>query len=573
MPPRVPRLAAPQVDLAPLPGPSIAQTGAGQALAQAGASIAKSAEAVYTQARERATQVALLDAENQLAAFETQRLYDPRDGALAKKGKDAFDLAAGIRADYARLAGDLERGLGTPEARTRFRALAQSRGVQIDRTVQRHVAQELTAYDTAATTAALANAQNAAAMNYTMPDRIAAEAGRVRTIVVEHGRRQGLPAEAVQQGLATETSTLHVGVLNRMLAAGEDRLASIYYAEVKDQLTGAHAATIEKAVGEGSLRGQAQRLTDVLTARIQTGDLATRDAVLEAARSLAGDDPKLRDAVEQRGMQAWSDHRESERQAQADTFEAIIDRLDLNGGNLDAVPLEQFLGLSAQQQTSVRQYARTRRQGEDPVTDLAVYYDLLTQAATPALQAKFLKTNLLEYANDLSRADRMKLMGLQASLRAKDGKAEAAVTGYRTDAQIVNDSLAAVGIDPTPKPGTGPAKEVAAFRRRVDEAIADHGARTGKRPTTADVQAIVDDLLARGRESGTGWFGTDWFARTPRRFEATPGTPFVVEDVAEVPAAWRTRMEQALRRRGIRVSDDRLVDLYNQYLHEPGGAR
>src|SRR5690606_6751524 len=106
--------------------------------------------------------------------------------------------------------GEIEAGLANDEQRLAFRRMAIARRADVDRLLQRHVAREFEAYDAAATDAYLANSVEAAAANYTNPERIAVELDRQRAALLSRAARTGEAAEVTQQKLAAFTSNTHV---------------------------------------------------------------------------------------------------------------------------------------------------------------------------------------------------------------------------------------------------------------------------------------------------------------------------------------------------------------------------
>jgi hypothetical protein len=228
-------------------------------------------------------------------------------------------------------------------------------------------------------------------------------------------------------------------------------------------------------------------------------------------------------------------------------------------GSTAGIAPEQWASMDKGQRDSLTTYARNIAEGNHIPTDWNTYYQLKTKAASPETRKAFEREDLTKYRGKLGPTEYKELIGAQATLR--EGKNDKALDGYLTKAQIVNDSLGGIGIDPTPKPGKQ-AKEVAEFRRMVDTEITALQNQTGKEATNEEVQRITDKLIVQGRVPGSGIIWDD----TKRRFQLKTGEKLIVKDAGEVPMAEREKIESALRNKGRPVNDQTILQLYNQKL-------
>lgn len=384
-----------------------------------------------------------------------------------------------------------------------------------------------------------------------------------------------IAGEAVDRGLFTaeeltvqrraDRSHMHVLTLEGMLDRGQDQGAAAYLADptVRGELLAEDLVKADKMTAAGTFLGRVQRHEDAIYAK----HLHDREGALAEARQIP--DAEERKATVQALTVRYDEARRIQAEAQEDALKTASNLID-GGGRVDQIPANVRAQLSISQIEMLRKVEADRRRGTPIQTDWGLYYDLKTQAAAPELRERFLKTNLYALKDRLADTEFKEVTSLQAGLRAKDATAEAAVTGYRTEQQIVNDSLAAAGFDPTPEADSDDATQVARFRRLVDEDIADHVARTGKRPTTTDVQAIVDRLLIKGPRPGTGWFGSEVGREEGFAFQLEPGQTLALTP-ADIPPRERRLMEDALRRAGIPVTDAILLDLFNARLQESVG--
>jgi len=536
--PRVPVYER-QVTTAPLPGARLgAQTSPRTFGADVGAGLGAAGEVaqkLYLEEKRKADDLAVTQALGSLTETETTLLHDPQTGALTRRGQDAFAVHEPTLAAFKDTADKLERGLANDEQRYQFRRAALGRRVSVDRQLQQHIGTERVRFYDAETDAFVAKEIGAGVAGFRDPARVEEAIGRVQGALLLHAERHGLGQDWSASKLADATTKIHAGVIERLLANGEDLAARAYYERAKDEIAGGTIANVEKALRVGSVRGESQRAADGIV--LKHRDLAE---ALKAARAI--DNPEVRDATEARVKDYFAAAKAAEAERRNDAFRRAHQVLEQAGGNLDAVPPAHLAPLDPNQRHALETRSRQIREGVEPVTDYARYYGLLQLAGTDETRSRFLKTDLLQYRHELDHGKFAELARLQANLRS--GKVEDEVLdGYRTKKQVVDDALASIKIDPTPKPGTKHAQTVNAFRKRVDEEIVALQGQTGKKATARDVQEIVDRLLIQGTVPGSGWIFDD----RKRLFELEPGEAFDV-DVDEIPAAERQKIEEALKR-------------------------
>ena len=498
----------------------------------------------------RQDQVAVLEADRKLSEWENKRLYDPREGALAKKGKDAFGLPDAVGKDFDTFRDELRGTLSTERQRVAFDRQAGSRRSDIDKTLARHVFAEVRQFDNAETENYLLNARQAAIANAGDPERVGIEIERQTAAVVDFANRNGFGTEYVKQKTAQVRSDTHVGVVERMLANGQDMTAKAYLDRVKPEIAGDDIAKVEKWLEEGALRGQSQRDADTIMSTT-----TTREAALEKAKSIS--DPKLRDAVEERVNRYYTLRKEADREQREQTMTDAANIIDQTG-SIDKIPPATWQSMTVSERQALTSYAKRKESGGESKTDLGAFYSLITLASSDATKDAFARTNLMQYIHKLSPSDFKQLAGIQASIRKGDGKAAETLDGFLTNMQVVDNTLREAGINPAEK---DQAPKVGAFRRAVDEAVARHERQTGKKASNADIRSIADGLLISGKVPGSGWIVDD----TKRAFELKEGESLVIR-ARDVPRSDRLEIERELRAQGRGVTDEAIVDAYTRYV-------
>lgn len=554
--PVVPRLASRQVATAPLPGARLSPDAPAAAFGVPAtvdlSGPTKLAAGILEEERAKADQVALLDADNQLATLQS----DLETQAQQRRGRDALGATEEIQRQWQARASQIGQGLTSDRQRLAFQQRLAARGQSLYATVERHAAGEAEQYDQDQTTAAVGNRVDAAVKDPTTAPQAAAEAG---AIIADYGTRHGWAPEQITAKRAAATSRVHAAALSELLAGGQDLAAQAYYDAHQDALVGDDAVRAQSALQEGAARGAAQREADRIT-----GAAPTLTAALEQARGLT--DPRVRELTETRIRQFFSDRAAAARDASEARMLRATNLVEQQGA-IAAVPPTLWNDLTLGERSALRAYADRLHQGTPIQTDQPTWYRLMRQATgidpdakpgeTPhpreEVQREFADLNLLTLRGKLSDADFQQLATLQASIRRGDGKADEALNSFGTQDQVITSTLKAAGIDPTPKPGTDAARQVDAFRQAVSGEAIRLQRETGKKVTTEQLQQLVDDLVIRQKKAGTGLFG--FFQREQFGFEMT---------IADVPAADRAQITEALTQRGLAVTDQAILDLYRR---------
>lgn len=497
----------------------------------------------------RADEVALLDAENRISTWEQQRLYDPEAGAFAQRGKNAMGLPETIAQEYSDLTGEVEASLGTDRQREAFAKLRQRRGLDLDLSIRRHVFTQMQAYEGEELNAAISTSKDAAIANALDPRRVGEELTRAVTAIKTHGPRVGMGPEQIEKQIGDVRTAVHVGVIDRLLATDNIRTAQVYFEEAKEQISGDALARVEKALEEGGLRKAAQKAADEI---VTAGGTLTEQR--EKARAI--EDPKLRDEVTQRIEHEATVRERAEREAEETRLRTAYDLVD-RYKDVAAIPPGQWSQLTGGARSALRNYAEALAQGVPVKTDLAAYYGLMQQAANDP--EAFTKRNLLEFRGKLDEVEFKQLAQLQLQYRRGDTKAaDKTLTGFRTTNAIIEDSLTLFGVDPNSKATTEEGKAVAQLRRMVDRRVEAHANLTGKEPSNADVQQMVDELLSAGETKKGSWWSI-FPGGAPFRDKTRSILSLTVGDISPSD---RKLVEDALRRSGRPVSDATILDLY-----------
>lgn len=515
--------------------------------------VGRLATAEYTrmaqEERQRADEVALLEAENTLSRWEQRRLYDPANGALAVQGKDAMPLPESVGAEFEKVAGDVGAGLKTDRQRLAFEKLKAHHGLNLDLTLRRHVYGEMQQYEAGELKAFVANGTQSAVANALEPRRVGEELNKVTAAITKSGPRLGLGSEEIKAAVGAAQSQVHVGVIDRLLSTDNEPAAQAYFDETKGQISGDVLAKVERALEEGGLRKKSQTQADAI---IKSGDSLSKQ--LEQVRAI--EDPKLRDAVRERVEHEAAVTARVTREQEEATLRGVYDIVDKTH-DVTKIPAVVWANMSGGERAAARSYADHLARGVPVDTDLPTYYALMRKAADDP--ATFSTDNLLSYRGKLGETEFKQLASLQLAIRNGDRtKADKDLGGFRTHTQIVDDSLTQYGIDPNAKPNTPEGAAIAQLRRMLDLRMQDLSEATNKKPTNDDIQRTLDALLSQSVKVPGSWWnifpgGQPFFDSTKRVIDLT---------MKDVPATDRQQIEAALRKVGRPVSDATILDLY-----------
>lgn len=503
---------------------------------------------IVDEERKKADQVAVLSADTALAKWENQAIYDPQNGALTKKGKDALGVPETVGDDFNKRADEIDATLTTPEQKMAFRRIRAERSINVDSTLRRHTLAEMQQYQAGELDSSLVNSRSAAISNSADPKRVGLELQRQIDAIDTHAKQLGFGPEEVQKQKDATTSATLVGVIENELAQGHNKVAQTYFDETKGQIKGDALARIEKSLKEGTVRAEGQKQSDAIIAA--GGTLSQQ---LEKARAIT--DPEIRD----RATEYIEHHNAVQDKIQRDDLEAAskaaFNALDSSNGNLRKIPPTAWESFPGSVKASLRAYAEKLASGETIETDWKTFYGLVDKAGTDP--NSFAAENILSYRGKLANAEFKQMADLQLSIRNKDSKAREPLAEFGTEAQIVSDSLQQYGFETEPSKQSSDEKNaIAELRRRVREQV---GLLKKKDITQKDIQSIVDGILSQKADVKGSWWGL-----VPFNGVSLFGSSKRVIDlkIGDVPAADKDQITQALRSKGKPISDATILDLY-----------
>jgi hypothetical protein len=526
----------------------IAAFGGGQSAAQAASAtqgvLKEAGDMVLTQ-RKQADDLAITQAYEKAVRAKNDLMWNPKDGAYTKKGQDAFAVTSTYKPMYDKTLDEIEGGLANDNQKAMFKGIRSKQSLDFDGDLQRHTFQEVQRFDDETTSSGLKTAQEDAVYNFQTPGKVGESIAQQKALIIAHAQRNGKSGEWVQEKVMDATSQTHTQVIDRMLANGDDRMATTYYNTVKSQVTGTDATKLEKALEEGSMRGESQRRSDQIIS--QYGSNMTN--ALAEARKI--DDPKLRDATTERVKSEINLREAAKDDYVKKIYQQASNTIDKNG-TVDAISPGVWSQFSVGEKSALKAYADHVREGTKPTTDMSTYYSLKDIAENPATRDKFKQMDLLKLQHKLSPSDLKSFIDIQTE--AKNGKTDT-LDGWRSDSEIVKGSMEAAGISVKDNK-----EKYDAFARQVDEQQQIMQQKLGRKLNNQEMQQVVDNLLVKGITS------RGFFLDTKKSlYEVKPGEKFEV-DAKDVPASERSKIEAALKANGKPVTDANVLFYYTKKL-------
>jgi len=546
--PRIPVLNGPQVEaqtgqFAPIK--DVAQPdsfGNGPALQNVVASAAK----VYQVQKKNADDVAIMSADQKLSALQTQLLYDPKTGAMNRRGKDAFGAVQETGDSFTQGIDEIESTLSDNDQKAAFRKMAMQRQSEVSNSLNKHVSVESQKYDIEQTSALVKTEQDAVTKNPYDQDRVASSLFRQQQSIAALGQRMGMPPEKIAEGISEAQTATHAAVINTMLAQGNDLKAKEYYDANVDQIVGKPKEHLTKDLEAGSVRGESQR-----KAAEFFGDGTDLKSALDQAREIT--DPKVQDATVQKikELNQQKDMVDRDRKEQLNI--RMANEID-KGGDPRGKP--GWAELSTSEKMQIDNYYKHRQAGTQPTTDWRKWTDLRSMGPN-----QLAKIDPWDYRNSLDDTKYNELLGMVAGVRNGDKKTQELLNGFQTDDQIVKET-AINKLSMNPK-----SDDYANFNRMVNDQVVKLQQDTGKKASTSDVQQIVDNLTIKVVTGGMLWGTTE-----KPLYQLKAGDKFGgVTTLKDIPSSERRDIEKALKNMKKMDTDENILELYNQKLNKMRG--
>jgi hypothetical protein len=351
----IPRYDEPQVLTKPIPGAQAAAVaspeafGGGKsadALGDATKGLAKTVGDVYQEEKLKADDVATQEAYAKTVQLRNKIMYDPQNGAMTKRGKDAFGVVDTYVPQFDKGAEEIEKSLSNEEQKAMYRKLLLQQKTDLNDSLQKHTFTESMKYDEDTAKAGVETQRDDAVLNYQTPGRVEQSLKMQEALIRSRGERTGAPADAVDLMVADARSKTHTSVIQRMLANDQVDEAKKYYDANKPGIGAGEVTAVEKSLED------AQGLQRGVDAWKKVSGMRLGDGLPDEARMHAAIDADQSLGLKEK-EKAWDfvKARAGEEIANKSRNDASRDRTFMNTAiqaRKQGLPLDQALKLGSQ---------------------------------------------------------------------------------------------------------------------------------------------------------------------------------------------------------------------------------
>ena len=321
--------------------------------------------------------------------------------------------------DYQTTVDGIRKGLSNERQQVQFDRTVEARRKDINTTLSRHVFTEMRKYEDSETENYIKTEQQAGILGSDDPARVQLSIDRQKAAVTDFASRNGLArgndggmSQYLKQKLLQIDSDTTVGVIERFLAQGNDRMAQQIFTEAKsknmiagDDITKVEARLkISVTEGEG-LRGA----VDVWDRLGPKNDLdpVNIDTMMKDAEAKFADNMPVLKQVKQVIAERANAHNAAQRERGEANLSKVWDAIDAGATSATLPQLPEWRNLTGGQRDTIREslrqrsehrsdraYMLGRRAADGPVGDDTLYYARITEASSTPLQEGFLQRNL-----------------------------------------------------------------------------------------------------------------------------------------------------------------------------------
>lgn len=549
-------------------GPDAFGAGLGQGLQQSG----RVGMSIAGEEFAKADRIATIETRTKLDQAEVDLLYHPENGALAKRGKDAFSLEEPTLQAFDKRAGEIESGLTTDSQKVAFRALSGQRRVEVDKQIQRHVAGEIKGYIDETNKASLESTLNNVSQHYNDPIRIEQELKFGQAVIMSDTDNKGKPPEFIKLRMAAWQSKVHESVIDKLMVDNAIA-AQEYFVTNKDTILPAEAAKLERALKPLATKQLGMDTALKLAPMLEVMPLTD---VLATTRNELKGNPDALNLAETQLKQMETERRDRIKQVKTETATPIyqqIAKIQLSGraAKLSDIPRDQWTALmkvDPEEAGKIQDALRREVQGEEDRnlkrSELKIRKDelnlnktttdnLTTWGALKLNPEALKRTNLdaLFVQGKMNKSQYQDLITDQLAIKQGNGEHETKILSNKA---AVDSVLSTVKIDGKKTP-----EKYMKFYDALNVRLRTFEAETGAKPKQEDVVRLSRGLLAEVSQDRSFWFD-----KTVNAFDADPSR-------VVVPKTDKDAITKALKANNRPVTDDSIRQLYLEKQIRKGG--
>ncbi|HBO3297843.1 TPA: hypothetical protein L4S07_004126 [Pseudomonas aeruginosa] len=295
--PQYRRRVGPDVPQAPR---ALGQSVDASGLAQGLSSVSNAITQISLKEKQEADQTALIDFSTKVDQLRNDLMYNPETGAMTKKGGAALNVTGKTVGAFDERTAQLIDGLANEDQRRQAKQYVAKSRTDFEGTLGRYEFKQQQAYKDQVDLAAIATAQNTAALNYNDPKAVEESRSRIDGILQLQAQRNGWGPEVLEARRQKVGSEMYADVLQRQ-AAEDPYRAQKTLKEVQGSLTADDLVRVggmieskidrlQQKAEMAALRREnaAQQTLNKINAQIASGVPASDEMWKEWSRSVQG---------------------------------------------------------------------------------------------------------------------------------------------------------------------------------------------------------------------------------------------------------------------------------------------
>lgn len=506
-----------------------------------------------------------------------ESLYNKDSGALTtRKGELAINATDEYSGQYKKYLDELDATANNEEQKAMASLIRQKRERDLREYLMRHESGETQKVAKSRLDSSLDAYYNDSVINHSNPNRVEQNLRMQAAAIQSYNAQNGIPNEQTDEEVRKYSSRTRAAIVEKMLDTGNDMGAQSYFTAVEKNLNADDAEKLRKALELGSLRGESQRVTDNI---LKTH--TSYEAAMEAVKERTSNNPKLRDKVEDRVEREFKMREAVAKNSTEETFNRVWNGLGQTKSLTPFISDVYKLPPSMQRQLELQE---KRLNNPGPRTNDIQTFTKYMVMGDKIAQVPESEINALEEKLDAAHHDQLIRRWAIAKNPKKDKKKEIELKGQLTDEEMVFEGLRDGGIggikssDLKSKLGSkGNEKKAAAYNehmKRFNDAVDQLQSESGKKATYEQKQKLLDQIIVKEVKVKKSRLGFDFLSKDERKpvdqLSEEDRKNVYVDDIKMVPRLDRNKIKEALQRRGIEPTDEKILELYSRKLK--GGA-
>jgi len=470
-----------------------------------GAATARRSQQVGSLLTEQANK--MIRAEDERASMEIeQQIRDwsfeatqGEDGVYRKKGGGAIGSTKSIEENYAKFSSKLLKGKTVSSAaRQRLEMYISQKGDGLRSEISRYEQAQKTVYDNGLREARIEGSKEDAITYYNNPQKLAESEAMIRSTMKRSAEANGWSPEETAQQIESEVSSMHKGVIDRMLAHKQSGAARSYLNKNRKEIDGRDIAAIERAVSVGVVSNKGQKGADSIMAL----DLTEKDALAKIRAEYSG---KERDEIIKRVKVRYGEESSLQTAQTKASQKSGWEKISKGGTPDDLTPTElAAAGRQVESMWTMAKNSKARGKGFALTSETGIVQEYLGMT-----DAEIVNEDLISAQPKMTEADWNKA-------KARQNSAERAIKEL-DDRPGQGATIERLLKEFAPKNwnvGTKAAsKERRAQAQRARDSMNDYVSnvigKTGKLPSEADMRKESARILMQVQEDGILWFGEE----------------------------------------------------------------